>query len=61
MKKQPRNEPKLALRIETIRMLNQLELGVVAGGIPPETHNGTACPTTAFSCPPICPPTGALC
>jgi hypothetical protein len=53
---------KLALRRETIRVLDQLALRVAAGGSRPETHGGGACPTTAFSCPPICPDTeGGLC
>jgi hypothetical protein len=32
MKKQPRNDPKLALRQETVRQLTRLELAQAAGG-----------------------------
>ena len=37
MKHQPRNEPRLALRKETIRTLKRLELTQIAGGQPTTT------------------------
>lgn len=44
MKNQSRNHHKLALRRETVRVLDQLALAEVAGGsiVPPPTWN---CPT----------------
>lgn len=37
MRHQPRNEPRLALRKETVRTLKRLELTQVAGGEPTTT------------------------
>ncbi len=50
MKKQPRNDHKLALRPETVRRLTQLDLAQVAGGAPTTTVQVSHCLCTQLEC-----------
>jgi hypothetical protein len=59
MKKQPRNSQKLALRSETLRSLDKLELTEVVGGgspVPPTLATVSAVPTLACLTLLVCPP-----